>query len=284
MTLQQQPSQPPLDCLPGRLTLLLRCCCAHPVPLCWLRLCTSEPWRPSRSRNTCGRSTGGLWRRTSASTRVRTRRANGPGGRRVGEQGGRWHARPRCERVRPPPTCLAFVCVTPTKPLPLPPTHTRPASFPPAVASAVYNRAVRNCPWVGQLWGRALRALERLGALEEHENVYERALKAGLQVGWGNPPWLGEPCCGRALLWRRAVRASKACATDTTTCDITAPWFLPCLCRPTKTTLKWRLPAWTACGGRARRRCPRCAPPSRPRRSCCRGTSPTPWTAPSGGL
>ncbi|KAL4457863.1 hypothetical protein ABPG75_012728 [Micractinium tetrahymenae] len=51
-----------------------------------------------------------------------------------------------------------------------------------SVVNSVYARAVRNCPWVGQLWGRALRALERSGAPEEqHAAMYEKALTAGLQ-------------------------------------------------------------------------------------------------------
>ena len=55
-----------------------------------------------------------------------------------------------------------------------------------AVVNAVYARAVRNCPWVGPLWARALRALERCGAGEErHAALYREALAAGLQVGAG---------------------------------------------------------------------------------------------------
>ena len=43
---------------------------------------------------------------------------------------------------------------------------------------------MRNCPWVGELWARYLRALERTGAGEErHEAVFRQALEAGLQVG-----------------------------------------------------------------------------------------------------
>ena len=54
------------------------------------------------------------------------------------------------------------------------------------MVNSVYARAVRNCPWVGQLWGRALRALERSGAPEEqHAALYDKALAAGLQVGVG---------------------------------------------------------------------------------------------------
>lgn len=59
-----------------------------------------------------------------------------------------------------------------------------------AVINSVYARAVRNCPWVGQLWGRALRALERSGAPEEqHAALYDKALAAGLQVKVGWPGW-----------------------------------------------------------------------------------------------
>ena len=49
------------------------------------------------------------------------------------------------------------------------------SSFPedPALAASVYSRALRNCPWVGELWARALRAAERRGEKkgeEEDEN------------------------------------------------------------------------------------------------------------------
>jgi hypothetical protein len=54
------------------------------------------------------------------------------------------------------------------------------------VANAAYARAVRNCPWVGGLWARALQALERGGGGDpEHQQLYERALQAGLQVRRG---------------------------------------------------------------------------------------------------
>ena len=33
----------------------------------------------------------------------------------------------------------------------------------PGVATSIYSRALRNCPWVGELWARALRATERRG-------------------------------------------------------------------------------------------------------------------------
>ena len=65
------------------------------------------------------------------------------------------------------------------------PSRASPAC--PAVINAVYARAVRNCPWVGQLWGRALRALERSNAPEEqHAAMYEKALAGGLQVSGGD--------------------------------------------------------------------------------------------------
>ncbi len=56
----------------------------------------------------------------------------------------------------------------------------------PDVINATYKRAVRNCPWNGELWARALRALEASGAdvAAEHEALYQQALQAGLQVGW----------------------------------------------------------------------------------------------------
>ena len=86
--------------------------------------------------------------------------------------------------------CHAAPCWTGgpvNRPFPLP---LRPSTVPPsAVVNRVYARAVRNCPWVGQLWGRGLRALERSGAPDEqHAAFYDKALAAGLQVGgvgWG---------------------------------------------------------------------------------------------------
>ena len=68
----------------------------------------------------------------------------------------------------------------------------------PAVVDAALARAVRNCPWVGALWARALRAAElggsggsggaaaaaaaAAGAAEErHRALYEAALAAGMQ-------------------------------------------------------------------------------------------------------
>lgn len=52
----------------------------------------------------------------------------------------------------------------------------------PPAAEALYTRAVRNCPWVGELWARLLRLLERSGATEErHAATYAAAVSAGLQ-------------------------------------------------------------------------------------------------------
>eukprot|EP00198_Chlamydomonas_reinhardtii_P004765 XP_001694101.1 predicted protein [Chlamydomonas reinhardtii] len=48
--------------------------------------------------------------------------------------------------------------------------------------NAVYERATRNCAWVGAVWERCLRALDRTGAAPELlQETYERALAAGLQ-------------------------------------------------------------------------------------------------------
>jgi len=45
------------------------------------------------------------------------------------------------------------------------------SSFPedPSFAASVYARALRNCPWVGELWARALRAAERRGERRKKE-------------------------------------------------------------------------------------------------------------------
>ena len=52
-----------------------------------------------------------------------------------------------------------------------------------AVINAVFARAVRNTPWVGVVWARAINALERRGASDnEQAAVYQRAIVAGLQV------------------------------------------------------------------------------------------------------
>lgn len=73
----------------------------------------------------------------------------------------------------------------------------------PGLVSLVYDRALRNCYWVGALWARAIRAAARGGggasaaatgskggdvppsaaSLKQQAELYERAMKAGLQVG-----------------------------------------------------------------------------------------------------
>lgn len=67
-----------------------------------------------------------------------------------------------------------------------------------AAAVDVYGRAARNCPWMGCVWERAVRALDRAGAEPEQvEEMYGRALQAGLQVGaaaaagMGAQGWVG---------------------------------------------------------------------------------------------
>jgi hypothetical protein len=56
----------------------------------------------------------------------------------------------------------------------------------PDIINAVFARAVRNTPWVGVMWARALNALERSGAPDEEQAaVYQRAIAAGLQVREG---------------------------------------------------------------------------------------------------
>ena len=54
----------------------------------------------------------------------------------------------------------------------------------PFIITAVYTRAVKNCPWVGSLWAGALRALELNPDLdvEQHNKLYSQALQAGLQT------------------------------------------------------------------------------------------------------
>ena len=53
----------------------------------------------------------------------------------------------------------------------------------PQLVHAVYQRALRNCPWVGSLWAGALRATERLGSPHSDlESLYDRALQAGMQT------------------------------------------------------------------------------------------------------
>lgn len=54
----------------------------------------------------------------------------------------------------------------------------------PLIVSAVYARAVRNCPWVGSLWANALRALELTATMDvdQHTKLYSTALQTGLQT------------------------------------------------------------------------------------------------------
>ena len=67
----------------------------------------------------------------------------------------------------------------------------------PAVINAVFARAVRNTPWVGVVWARALNALERSDAPDDEQAaVYQRAVAAGLQVRAGCRVTHGElPIC-----------------------------------------------------------------------------------------
>ena len=54
-----------------------------------------------------------------------------------------------------------------------------------APTNKVYNRAVRNCPWVGSLWANALRALELepvYDVEQQHSALYALSLQAGLQT------------------------------------------------------------------------------------------------------
>jgi squamous cell carcinoma antigen recognized by T-cells 3 len=53
----------------------------------------------------------------------------------------------------------------------------------PAIINAVYERALRNCPWVGVLWARAINALDRSGAPGERvAQAYDKAVAAGMQA------------------------------------------------------------------------------------------------------
>ena len=53
----------------------------------------------------------------------------------------------------------------------------------PAIVNGVFARAVRNTPWVGVVWARALNALERSGASDDEQAaLYQRAVSASLQV------------------------------------------------------------------------------------------------------
>lgn len=54
--------------------------------------------------------------------------------------------------------------------------------------TSAYARATRNCPWVGQLWERRIRALHRAGAAEgELAAVYGEALAAHVPVCYLGP-------------------------------------------------------------------------------------------------
>jgi len=60
----------------------------------------------------------------------------------------------------------------------------------PAIVNAVFARAVRNTPWVGAVWARALNALERSCAPDdEQSDTYQRATSASLQVRFQSPKW-----------------------------------------------------------------------------------------------
>ena len=101
-------------------------------------------------------------------------------------------------------TLAINVYLSPAPPLPYPgrylEVHLRSI---PGLVSSVYNRALRNCYWVGSLWARAIRAEARgsgatgaaagaedgaapkgmtAASLEAQEDLYNRAIKAGLQV------------------------------------------------------------------------------------------------------
>ena len=53
----------------------------------------------------------------------------------------------------------------------------------PAIINGVFARAVRNTPWVGAIWARALNALERSSASNDEQfALYQRAISASLQV------------------------------------------------------------------------------------------------------
>lgn len=59
----------------------------------------------------------------------------------------------------------------------------------PGVIASVYDRATRNCYWVGSLWASAIRAHDRTGAVEAAGTAYRKALGSGMQVrarvrGW----------------------------------------------------------------------------------------------------
>ena len=53
----------------------------------------------------------------------------------------------------------------------------------PAIVNGVFARAVRNTPWVGAIWARALNALERSSTPDDEQAaMYQRATSASLQV------------------------------------------------------------------------------------------------------
>ena len=86
----------------------------------------------------------------------------------------------------------------------------------PTVINAVFARAVRNTPWVGVMWARALQALERSGAPEEEQAaVYQRATAAGLQVRESSTTRLhgGAPDLSSNGWSRTAMDPSNAYAT-----------------------------------------------------------------------
>lgn len=78
----------------------------------------------------------------------------------------------------------------------------------PTLAEQVYSRAVRNCPWVGDLWARLLRALERSTATEDRlQSTYTSALNAALQ----GP----EDVLLITLAWADALRRRHTGSVDT---------------------------------------------------------------------
>ncbi|KAG2433859.1 hypothetical protein HXX76_008213 [Chlamydomonas incerta] len=76
--------------------------------------------------------------------------------------------------------------------------------------NAVYERATRNCSWVGTVWERCLRSLDRTGAPPERlQEMYERALAAGLQSA---EDYLAVVLARLDALRHRAVAAAEAAA------------------------------------------------------------------------
>lgn len=75
--------------------------------------------------------------------------------------------------------------------------------------------AVRNCPWVGELWSRYLRALERGGADDaRHAAVFQEALEAGVQVRCAALCWWCVADARTALTSKRAGQSSKPSASQ----------------------------------------------------------------------